>query len=440
MKKRIEILLTALAAAMLLTGCGMRTVDQMYALPSRSEAFSHVQSAMDMAMMGLDFAAPVSGENQPTVQQADLDGDGVDEYILFARGTSEKPLNILIFTMEEEKCCLNEVIEFNGSSFERVEYVDIDNLPGKEMVVGRQLSDQIMGTVCVYSFGSGQAERLMNTACSQFLTCDFDGDSRSELVVVQPGEAASAKASVVRYQYRDGAMERSVENEASVRPGDIRRMVVGKLEGGSSAVYLSGVLDENTIATDVFAMRQDRFLNISAGRTPGVGVNTLRNYYVYADDIDNDGVLELPSLIAMRAVSAGTGGDKQYLIRWYSMDLQGREWDKLYTFHDYASGWYVELDSAWAERISVEQSGSIYTFYLWSKDGMDVRTLFKLYALTGTNREEEAAREGRFVLHRKEGTVYAAKLGTAAVEYGLTQDYLINSFRVIYQDWNTGET
>ena len=440
MKKRIGILLTALTAAVLLTGCGMRTVEQMYALPGRSVSFRHVQSAMDMAMVGLDFAAPIAGENQQTVQQADLNGDGVEEYILYARGSSEKPLNILVFTMEEEKCCLIEVIELNGSAFERVEYVDIDNLPGKEMVVGRLLSDQIMGTVCVYSFGSGQAERLMNTAYTQFLTCDLDQDSHSELVVVQPGEAASAKASVVRYQYRNGAMERSVENEASVRAGDLRRMVVGKLEDGSPAVYMSGVLDENTIATDVFAMRQDRFLNISAGRTPGVGVNTLRNYYVYADDIDNDGILELPSLIAMRPVSAGSNGDRQYLIRWYSMDLQGREWDKLYTFHDYASGWYVELDSAWAERISVEQSGGIYTFYLWSEDGDEVRTLFKLYALTGTNREEEAVRDSRFILHRKEGTVYAAKLSAAAKEYGLTQDYLINSFRVIYQEWNTGET
>ena len=441
MKKRIGCCLLGLLAAALLGGCGMRTVDQMYQVPKRSDAYSHVQYAMDMAMVGLDFAAPISGENQQNVQLADLNGDGVDEYILYAKGNSEKPLNILIFTMDVDGACyLMECIELHGSAFERVEYVDIDDRPGKEIVVGRSVSDQIMGTVCVYSFGSGQAERLMNTNYTAFLTCDLDEDSQSELVVIQPGEAASAKAVALRYAYSDGAMVRSREEEASAPAANIKRLMVGKLEGGSPAVYMSSALEESAIVTDIFALRQGNLVNISAVRGAGTSISTLRNYYVYADDIDNDGVLEIPSLITMRSVTARGGGDSQYLIRWYSMDLQGREWTKLYTFHDYVGGWYMQLDSSWADRISVEQEANTYTFYLWDHDGSNAETLFQLYTLNGTNRNEEARKDGRFPLYRKEGVTYAAKLASAAQKYGLTEDYLINSFRPVYQDWNTGET
>ena len=441
MKKRIRVFLLTIMTAALLGGCGMRTVDQMYQVPRRSDAYNHVQSAMDMALAGLEFAAPTSGENQQTIQQADLTGDGVDEYILYARGNGEKPLNILIFTLDEDGTCyLMEVIELNGSTFERVEYVDIDGLPGKELVVGRQVSNQIMGTVCVYSFGTGQAERLMNTYYTTFLTCDLDGDNSSEVVLIQPGEAATARAIAIRYEYVDGAMERSVEVEASAPAEGIKRIVVGKLQDGSPAVYLSTAVGENTIVTDIFALRQDRLVNISAVRSAGTAVSTLRNYYIYAGDIDQDGVMELPSLITMKSVTARVSGDRQYLIRWYAMDLQGREWDKLYTFHDYAGGWYIQLDSAWANRISVEQEGNTYTFYLWNEDERDAEQLFVLYALTGTDRDDKAVQDGRFLLRSKEGTAYAAKLAPAAMEYGLTQEYLINSFRLIYQDWNTGET
>ena len=62
MKKRI-LLLAMLITAMLLTGCAMRTVEEMYALPKRSEEYSHLQTAIDTAMYGMSYSAHRSGEN-----------------------------------------------------------------------------------------------------------------------------------------------------------------------------------------------------------------------------------------------------------------------------------------------------------------------------------------------------------------------------------------
>ena len=96
MKKRI-LLLCALVFTLLLTGCAMRTVEEMYALPKRSEEYKELQAAIDTAMYGMTFSSPQSGENQQTVQMADLNGDGLDEYLVFAKGATEKPLQVLIF-------------------------------------------------------------------------------------------------------------------------------------------------------------------------------------------------------------------------------------------------------------------------------------------------------------------------------------------------------
>ena len=48
-------------AALSLSGCAMRTVEDLYALPKRSEEYDKLQSAIDIAMAGLDYAAPLSG-------------------------------------------------------------------------------------------------------------------------------------------------------------------------------------------------------------------------------------------------------------------------------------------------------------------------------------------------------------------------------------------
>ena len=117
---RVKRLIIVLVVALLLTGCSMRTVDQMYQLPKRSEAYSNLQSVLENAMYGLEFCAPLTGENQQTVQMADLDGDGEQEYLVFTKGSSELPLRILVLNRVKNEFFHMDTIESNGAAFDRV--------------------------------------------------------------------------------------------------------------------------------------------------------------------------------------------------------------------------------------------------------------------------------------------------------------------------------
>lgn len=440
MKKFIRLSVLLLAAVTLLTGCGLMTVEQMYALPKRSTEYHDLQTAIDGAMNGLEYAAPTSGENQQTVQQADLDGDGDDEYLLFARGTDEKPLQILIFGRTEESYTLMETIESRGLAFQVVEYVNMDNQPGLELVVGRSVSDQVMGAVSVYTFSSGQAEQLMSVSYNEFVMCDLDSNSLYELMVISQGATDNAKAVASLYSYDSGSMVRSTEANLSAPPENIKRIMVSGLSGAVPAVYVASALDENAVITDVFAMKEGLFTNVSFSNESGTSIQTLRNYYVYADDIDEDGELELPSLMTMTTSKQRTGAAMQYLIRWYAMTIDGGEVDKMYTFHNFDSGWYILLSSDWAHRILVTQDGSSYTFYMWDTDFSNADKLFTVYSLSGSDREEASVIDGRFVLHRGDSVIYCAKLENAAAGFAITQESLTNCFRFIQWDWKTGET
>ena len=90
--------------------------------------------------------------------------------------------------------------------------------------------------------------------------------------------------------------------------------------------------------------------------------------------------------------------------------------------------------------MTVEQYNSVYKFYLWDETYQAATPLFTLYVFTGGTRDEEAVKNGRFAVYRAEGVAYSASLESAAAEYGITEDYIIESFRLIRNDWQTGET
>lgn len=429
-----------LAAALLLTGCGMQTVDMMYCLPRRSDVYEKLQTVMDGYMDGLQYSAPTSGENQQTVQMADLDGDGREEYLLFAKGSAENPMRILIFRQVEDSFAHMTTIESQGTSFEHVEYVDMDGSPGLEIVVGRKLSDQVMGAVSVYTLSGGEAEQLMSSGYAKFLCSDLDSDGKSELLILSAAADNSGNGVAVLYDYSGGQMERSPEVNLSEPADCIKRIMAGKIHGGIPAVYVASSADGSAIVTDIFAVKKDVFTNISFSNESGTSVKTLRNYYVYADDIDNDGILELPSLITMKTGENARSSQKQYLIRWFSMDLEGNEVDKLYTFHDYASGWYLELDDEWATRLWVSQEEGAWVFRIWEESLENSEEVFRIFALTGANRDAAAVEYNRFVLHRTDNVVYAAKLEASSAAWCITEEELISAFRLIVIDWQTGET
>lgn len=440
MNRKWNIFILALCAALLFNGCAFRTVNEMYCLPKRSEDYSQLQAAIDTAMAGMEYAAPISGENQQTVQMADLNGDGEDEFILFARDNTEKPLHVLIFSKDDENFRVSAVIDSRGASFERVEYVNIDDQPGLEMVVGRQVSDQVLRALSVYSFSGGEPKQLMSANYQRFITCDLDTDGDTELMLIQPGQLETDRGVAVLYSFESGEMARSLETELSQTAESVKRIMVSKLQNGAPAVYVASSLDENAIITDIFAMKYGKFRNISLSSESGTSVQTMRNYYVYADDVDNDGVLELPDLITMHPLSESRSVSHEHLIRWYSMDVYGKETDKRYTFHNFVGGWYLELDSRLAQRVSVVQKDGVYKFYVWDEAFENASLVFNVYTLTGNDREEKAKENDGFVLYRTDSVIYSARLEDSAALYDIKQEDLTPYFSLIRQDWKTGET
>lgn len=437
-----RILCAAVSAALTISlgGCVM-TVDQMYVPPRRSESYKNLQTVMDEYMEGLSYCAPNTGENQQSVQMADLTGDGIKEVMVFVKGSDEHPLKVLIFRLKGDVYEPLTVLEANGTAFDQVEYIQLDGVPGLELVVGRQVSDQVLRNVTVYHFNGGQAEQMLTVNYQKFLTLDMNKDGRSDLFVLRPGRTDTDCGIVELYAAPDGTVARSAEVNLSQPVGQLKRIMTGSLHGGEQAVFAASTVDAGTIVTDVYALVDGELTNVSMSNESGTSVKTVRNYYVYAEDIDSDGVLELPSLIPMHLPAESRATDeREHLIRWYALGADGSEYDKRFTYHNYLQGWYMELDGELVGRLCVmpEDTGR-FSFCLWDRNYEQLMKLWTVYVLSGEDRSNVAAEDGRFVLLKTDSVVYAAFLEEAAISMGISQEDLTDSFSLIQSDWKTGE-
>lgn len=434
MRLKYRRMLLLLLLTMLFSGCVAKSPDQLYTLPRQPDSYSELQAAIAAAVSGdIVYSAPVSGENRQSVQMQDLDGDGTDEALVFAKGNGELPMKIFVFRKSiSGEYSLSSTMESEGTSFDRVSYTQIDGSPGLEIIVGCSISDQLLHSLSVYTFENNMTVKLVSANYTAYTLADLNADGRTDLFVLKARSEPEGFVAEL-YCYRDGALMREPELELS-SCGDLKRMISGYAEPELPAVFVAVQTDDGIMNTDVFTMSGGRFINI-AKDTDSTTV-TARSYPVYATDIDSDGIMELPDVIAL-------GNDPVHqVIYWYNLGETGKKTVKRLTYHDFSGGFYLILDDVWMSRLQItsESSGSegtILRFYLM--EAVEENLLFALYQSSGPDRKNALASEMRFLIYEQSDICFTAELGSKAEDCGVDRDNLSERFQLIHTDWNTGE-
>lgn len=416
MKRIWKTLISLTLAALLLSGCVMSTVDELYCLPQRPQADDDLQKVIDAAMSGMSYCAPVSGENRQMIQPADLDGDGVYEYVVLAKDSAQQSLKLLIFCKLAVGYVLLDTIESYGTAFDLIEFANLDDHPGDEIIIGRQMSDGSTRSVAVYRLEEGQAAKQLEVSYAKLLCQDMDGDDRAELMVLAPGESGDATGKIMLYRYYSGRIGRCDEMEIANPPSIVNRMEVITLEDLSKAVLLTSVEEEAQVL-EVFNAQNGRLHYIHGP----VSVEKLNGYYVYPTDADSDGITDLPRLVPMQ--SSAYNETNESWILWYSLQPDGEQFEGMYTYYSFEGKWYLHINSAWLHQLTVSRSDGVCTFFT-----MDSEIVMTIYALSGANRKEQALRLGGVVLGSSETVMFVAVLGPGAAALGITAEQVKQLF------------
>lgn len=432
-----------LLTVFLLSGCMFTaSFEDLYEVPQLPNEYTELSRQIDAILSsGAEYATPTSGTNIQSVQQVDLDGDGTEEALAFFRNSSEeKPLKIYIFRAVGETYEQVALIEGNGTAIHSISYVDMDGDGAREIIVGWRVNAEVQA-VGVYSVRNFEPKLLMESLYTQYEVLDFDADGIQEMVVLRSDTEPIAEY----YDWDEQVLQLHSSARLSMTMAELERMDAGYLRGGAPALFVTGVAEDTRAVTDILTYYQDAITNIVRNDITGVSSEIFRYIGLQPEDIDGDGVTEVPMPVRLPS-SSGVWDDMYWQVCWRNYNGNGLAEVAATTYHNTSDGWYLLLPEEWEEQIAVRQvygtdeRGIVFSVLGGAGDDT-FQDVLGIYTITGRSRELKATRNNRFVLKREVDTIYAAAFldGNAGWEYAIGQEELTQRFRLIVQEWDSGD-
>ncbi|MBQ9985825.1 MAG: hypothetical protein IJP38_05910 [Oscillospiraceae bacterium] len=431
MKKVYAMLLIC---AFLLGGCSSNSSD-ILAMPEMPQMQRELIETVDSVRGGgYEYSEPRSGLNRQPLQLMDLDGDGEEEGIAFLRDVTETYKTfIYIFEKTTRGFVLFDIIEGSENELYTVSYSDILGKSGYELIV--EWGDNGSGShpITIYNINRDGLEKILEISAKEYSVSDLDNDGTNEFIAVAK-RGVGLLADIYVSDSGKGLIE-AASVPLSTADGELLRIKAAEIMPSKNGVVIERKA-ETGVVTDVVAHNGERFVNMLPEGELCSGEAT-------AADVDGDGIIEMPKSAA-NGLTSSVAANR--FFRWNVLSGENSLRQSSFTYHSYPEGWYLLMPLAWSGSVVAERSatrsGEVAIRFL-TREYMHGDTeefveapLFSIYVLTGNQREQHAAEEGRFVVSTREGTIFAAEvISESYLATEINEELIKEMFKDIENDW-----
>jgi len=460
MRKIFALLLCV--AVLLMSSCSLVVgdINTLMRPPRPSGEMSLIQQALENDVKEYTMIFPRAGDHRSAYIMHDLNGDGIDEALVFyiTKGDKSVPgmlyIHILNKTDGEWRSMDKKLIE-NASGVDKVEFTDLDNDGIDEALVGYSLLTGPDKQLCVYSC-KGKLTEYFSQNYNEYITAPLTGEVHEDehtpvtnLLLVKSSPTDPPVATARLFTISGGSF---VENGSTAIDSQVSSY--GKLHltswGDRPVVLVDALKGSSYMVTDVvYYSPEKRQLMAPTFNSSTLQSEQTQRTQVACRDIDNNGSVEIPLMTELPLAKAANlqpaPEDYVYLTRWidYNITIPSEPQIVLSAVMNYADGYYLSFPDKWLEaspstdsvdllpvtplvtvtRDTAKRERTFYSFdYMQNAPG---RTLFSIRIFQEKDWGTSIS-AGYNMLLKSDTLVYGVKMGDSTDPLAITEPVIKN--------------
>ena len=443
--KKIFAIITIVALIISCSGCSLNffSVESLMAPPTQSGKNGQVQKSFNALMKDTKFQlkTPVAGDYQTSFVLVDINNDGSEEAFVFYSDSSSVESSVRMAFMENisEEWIITSDIKGAGSGVYDINFVDLNNDGLKEVFVSWSLLDsKTTKIVSVFELVAGadgvvSLNSLGNEYCNEKNFFDFNNDGADDLVLVYLDDTGTVQKSFLRMfllsqnhqfiKYGETVLDSSIVSVSTIQNDELTF-------NGNHMVraFVDCAKNDRMIFTELVYWDCVQAVPVRAYTEPSV--TNLRSASAICQDIDNDGLFEIPTLTHLfgdeNTFTVKTASDIHNFnpLRWNNAigDKSGGVITTLLNPLD-----YYFFSFPWGNRVTVKYDSLRDGLVFYSWDDEKKETGHELFSISRRIKLAENEILGELLAETEHG-VYYYQITEAGYKFGISDDIVTASF------------
>lgn len=436
MKKIILIISLLLTICLTFSACDFDivSVDNLMRPPKLSGESRYLQAAFEKTVGESETVImknPITGNNRSSYLLYDIDGNGVDEALVFYSDYSvDEYAYFCLFKQANDEWVPVADIKGRADEIYEVDFSDINGDGVYEILVSWTTFSSTNSYVfdnfsnnkrylTVYSYNGSNAALIFSDFFSEMLVEDFNGDGSEEIFTVNIDLSKSKERSMGRIISFDSGYavvhDTSFIMTSFINVFNLITDTVDKDGEKHTRIYVDGGISESGIVTEVVDVLHSDFeitLPLYESNT-SENLLTLRDTRIFSNDIDCDGVVEIPTTVPLTGgvIIRGDGEERGQLrmTLWSEIDKNILV-DDIKCVYNANYSYIFKFPDEWINKIApvYNVKNATLTFYVLDDNLTIGDEIFSVRAFSRLQWDENSFGYSRF--NESEAFVYGYKV------------------------------
>ena len=342
-KRYIAFLLMLLSVFQGCSFAGMSD-DDLLQPPKATGVKAEIQNLLEITTNGeYKLKYPQTGDYRSAIIMHDIGGNASEEAIAFYKTGKDNNTNIIFMRETNAKWEVINSYSNANTDIDRIYFGDVDDDGSAEVIVAWTSYITATNQITMYDYKENEVRQIgvsgKNTAYTEMVMADITGDKIDDLVVLTtyPTDEQVSKTITSAILYSncvDGTFSKVSEISTVSNVVSYSQLIIGNVDKQTKGLFVDGYTQNpnEQITQVIYYSQAEQILRNPLNVTDNNGGNqniTLRETVTVCKDVDNDGIMEVPSvytpLVSAENISSSP------IIRWHKIDTRNADTEKAVT-------------------------------------------------------------------------------------------------------------